>query len=268
MKCNGPLTLLFVPALLAASAPFSAAGYPVQYTKAVAEWNQPVKPFHIIGNIYYVGATEVSSFLITTPSGHILLDSGFAETVPMILKNIVELGFSAKDVKVLINSHAHYDHAGGLAELKRVTGARLALSAADADAISKGGKGDSQWGDTLAFEPATADRVLKDGDKVELGGVEMTARLTPGHTKGCTTWTTKVTEGGKQYDVVFVGSTTAPDYKLANNAEYPGIVQDYFATFALLKSLPCDVFLGPHGSFFGMKKKISLLASGSKTNPF
>ena len=132
MKCNGPLTLLFVPALLAASAPFSAAGYPVQYTKAVAEWNQPVKPFHIIGNIYYVGATEVSSFLITTPSGHILLDSGFAETVPMILKNIVELGFSAKDVKVLINSHAHYDHAGGLAELKRVTGARLALSGHDA----------------------------------------------------------------------------------------------------------------------------------------
>src|SRR6185369_3364280 len=194
-----------------------------QYTKATPEWNQPVRAFRIIDNIYYVGASEVSSFLITTPKGHILLDSGFAETVPLIADGIKRLGFKIEDVKILINSHAHYDHAGGLAQLKKLTGAQLMLSEGDAALVANGGKGDFQWGDTLTYEPARADRTLKDKDRVELGGVEMIARITPGHTKGCTTWIMKVTDGGRDYDVVLVGSTIVPGYRLVDNPKYPNI---------------------------------------------
>ena len=239
-----------------------------QYTKATPEWNQPVKPFRIIGNIYYVGASEVSSFLITTPNGHILLDSGFAETVPLIAAGIKQLGFKIEDVKVLINSHAHYDHAAGLAQLKRLTGAQLMLSEPEAALVANGGKGDFQWGDKFTYEPAMADRLLKDKDQVDLGGVTMIARLTPGHTRGCTTWLMKVTEGSKSYDVVFIGSTTAPEYVLVNNSKYPNIVSDYEYTFRLLRSLHCDVFLGPHGSFFHLKEKSGRLARGVSPNPF
>jgi len=239
-----------------------------QYTKATPEWNQPVKPFRIIGNIYYVGASEVSSFLITTPRGHILLDSGFAETVPLIVEGVKRLGFKIEDVKILINSHAHYDHAAGLAQLKRLTGAQLMLSEPDAALVANGGKDDFQWGDTLTYEPAKADRILQDNDRVELGGVTMIARLTPGHTKGCTTWLMKVSEGTRTYDVVFVGSTTAPGYKLVDNPRYPNIASDYEYTFRLLRSFPCDVFLGPHGSFFNLKEKAELLARSEKPNPF
>jgi len=173
-------------------------------------------------------------------------------------------------VKVLINSHAHYDHAGGLAQLKKLTGAKLMISEADAKLVSDGGRSDFQWGDNASFnfEPAVVDRLLHDKDKVELGGVTMTARLTPGHTKGCTTWTMKVRDGDRDLDVVFVGSTTIPGYKLLNNAAYPKIVEDYAYTFALLKRLKCDVFLAPHGSFFALDEKRPLLEKGAKTNPF
>ena len=242
-----------------------------QYTQlddTSKSWNQPIKPFRVIGNIYYVGAAEVSSFLITTPAGHILLDSGFAETVPQIKENVARLGFKLEDVKILINSHSHFDHAGGLALLKEMTGAQLAVSEPDGAQLANGGKDDFAWGDRFTFRPVKADRLLRDKEKVELGGVEMTARLTPGHTKGCTTWTTKVKENGRQYDVVIIGSASVPGYKLVNNPNYPKIVEDYEQTFRVLKSLSCDVFLAPHGSFFDMKEKLQRLESGAKTNPF
>jgi metallo-beta-lactamase class B len=233
-------------------------------------WNRPVKPFRVAGNIYYVGAEGVASYLITTSKGHILMDSGFAETVPRIQDSLNQLGFRIEDVKVLINSHAHFDHAGGFAQLKKLTGARLMISEADAKMISDGGRSDFQWRDnpSFHFEPAVVDRLLSDNDKVELGGVTMVARITPGHTRGCTTWTMKVREAGRDLDVVFVGSTTIPGYKLLNNTAYPNIVNDYAHTFALLKTLPCDIFLGPHGSFFGMNEKRLLLEKGAKSNPF
>ena len=231
-------------------------------------WNQPVKPFRIIGNIYYVGASDIASYLIVTPKGHILLDSGFLETVPQIQQNVVQLGFRLEDVKILINSHAHYDHAGGLALLKRLTGATLMTSEADAALLSAGGKGDPNFGDRFAFEPVKADRILRDGDKVELGGVTMVARLTPGHTKGNTTWTTTVKEDKQRYNVVFAGSTTTPGYKLVNNPSYPNIVEDYRRTFRVLKSLHCDVFLAPHGNFFELATKSKLIEQGKKPNPF
>lgn len=231
-------------------------------------WNRPVKAFKIIGNLYYVGASEVTSYLITTPRGHILLDSGFAETVPLIRTGIQQLGFKLEDVRLLINSHAHYDHAGGLAELKALTGAKLAATEADAAQLALGGKDDFRWGDTLAFPPVKADRILHDGDTVELGGIWLVAHLTPGHTKGSTTWTMEVKEGGKTYNVVFMGSTSAPGYKLVNNSKYTDIVADYQRSFRLLESLPCDIFLGPHGSFFALEEKMARLEQGAKTNPF
>lgn len=231
-------------------------------------WNRPVTPYRIIGNIYYVGASDITSFLIVTPKGHILLDGGLVETVPQIQLNIAQLGFRLKDVKILINSHAHYDHAGGLAPLKRLTGARLMATGPDAELLARGGKSDFHFGDRLSYAPIKTDRVLQDGDKVELGGVTMVANLTPGHTKGCTTWTMKVQEGSTSYDVVFVGSTTVPGYKLVNNPNYPTIVDDYELTFQRLKTLPCDVFLASHGAFFSMLEKSKQLAQGKRPNPF
>jgi metallo-beta-lactamase class B len=233
-------------------------------------WNRPVKPFRVVANIYYVGAEGVASYLITTPQGHILLDGGLPETVPHIQDSVKQLGFKLEDVKVLINSHAHFDHAGGLAQLKKLTGAKLMIGEGDAKVISDGGRSDFQWRDNtyFHFEPAEVDRLLRDKDKVELGGVTMIARITPGHTKGCTTWTMKVREAGRDLDVVFIGSTTIPGYKLLNNAGYPNIVEDYAYTFGLLKTLPCDVFLAPHGSFFDLDKKRLLMEKGAKTNPF
>ncbi len=231
-------------------------------------WNQPVKPFRVVGNICYVGASDLTSFLITTPKGHILLDGGFVETVPQIKENIKTLGFRLEDVKILINSHAHNDHAGGLAALKTLTKAKLYASRADAVLLASGGKGDPNFGDDFVFTPVQADKILRDGDTIKRGGVVLTALLTPGHTKGCTTWTMKVSDGGKSYNVVFVCSTSAPGYKLVDNAQYPNIVEDYERTFRLLKQLPCDVFLGSHGRFFGLQKKIALLAENPKQNPF
>lgn len=231
-------------------------------------WNRPVKPFRVAGNIYYVGVAGVTSFLITTPEGHILLDSGFAETVPRIEESMRQLGFKLKDVKVLINSHAHFDHAGGLARLKELTGAKLMIMEGDAEMIAQGGKGDFAWGDKFAFEPAKVDRVLHDRETVELGGVTMTARLTPGHTKGNTTWLTKVREDGRELDVVFVGSMSVPGYKLLEMPLYPNIVADYASSFAMLKSLKCDILLAPHGSFFDLDNKRLRQEKGAKPNPF
>ena len=230
------------------------------------KWNEPVKPFKIIGNLYYVGATEVSSYLITTPEGHIILDSGFAETVPQIKKNVEELGFHFEDVKIIITSHAHADHVGGVGLLKQMTGAQLAVSLADADLLARGGKNDPNFGDRFQFQAVLADRKLRDRDTVKLGDVTLTARLTPGHTKGCTTWTMKVKDGSKSRDVVIIGSPNVnPGYKFVGNTVYPRITEDYEQTFRVLKSLPVDYFLGAHGSYFDMETKYARFKAGAST---
>jgi len=171
-------------------------------------WNKPVPPFQIIGNLYYVGATEIGSFLITTRQGHILLDGGFVETAPQIERNIAQLGFKLEDVKILLNSHAHFDHAGGLAELKQKTGAKFIARARAAELLRSGGHGDFRFGDTLPFPPVQVDQIIGDGESIELGGQKLIALLTPGHTKGNTTWTTTISDGSKSYDVLFAGSPT------------------------------------------------------------
>jgi metallo-beta-lactamase class B len=227
-------------------------------------WNQPVEPFRIAGNLYYVGASDVTSYLIATPKGHIVLDGGFVETVPMILANIRKLGFDPADVKILLISHAHYDHAGGLAELKRVTGATLYATAGDLPQLARGGLDDPQFGNRFPFPPVLADRILRDKQKISLGGTTLVAHLTPGHTRGCTTWTMKA--GG--LDVAFVGSPSVPgEYRLTDNRRYPDAVSDYRRQFATLKSLNPDIFLASHGNFFDLEKKRAALGD-AKVNPF
>jgi len=232
-------------------------------------WNQPVEPFRIAGNLYYVGASDIASYLITTPEGHILLDGGFVETVPLIRESVKKLGFRIEDVKILLNSHAHYDHAAGLAELKSLTGARLHASEKDAPALARGGKGDPLFGDQFPFPSVKADRLLADGDTVTLGGTTLTARLTPGHTQGCTTWTMKVADGGRTLDAVFVCSTSVlPMSKLGAEPTYPGIAEDYARTFRTLRELPCDLFLAAHGGFYRLQEKAERLRKGEGPNPF
>jgi metallo-beta-lactamase class B len=242
-----------------------------QIKRSLQFMNRPFKPFRLIGSIHYVGASDVSSFLITTPAGHVLIDTGFEATVPMIRDHVRQLGFRFEDIKVLLNSHAHLDHAGGHAQLKRLTGALIVMSQADAALLSQGGRGDfvKVSDEVMAYEPARADRIIVDGEPVILGGVKLTAHLTPGHTKGCTTWTMVVEEEGKRYDVVFFGGTTIlPGVQLVNNPKYRGIVADFTRTFRTLKSLPCDVYLAPHGSMFHLSEKAGRFAVGETPNPF
>lgn len=256
--------LLFLVLLLARATLVQAQADPTSRS-----WNQPVEPYRIIGNLYYVGASDITSFLIATPEGHILLDSGFEETVPIIRGNLKKLGFKIGDVKILINSHAHYDHAGGLATLKELTGARLAASEKDAALLARGGKGDPQIGDKFPFKPVKADRILHDGDHVSLGDITMTAHLTPGHTPGCTTWTMKAEEGGASRNVVFLCSTSIlPGVEVTRNARYPEMAEDFAKTFRVLKSLPCDVFLAAHAGFYDGLGKAEKLRAGAKENPF
>jgi len=234
------------------------------------DWTTPHKPFRVIGNVYYVGSKDLASYLITTSQGDILINSNLTSSVPLIKKNVEALGFHFTDVKILLISHGHWDHAAGSAEIKRLTGAKYMVMDADVPVVESGGKTDFQYGaDAGSHFPATkVDRVLHDGDEVKLGGVVLVAHKTPGHTKGCTTWTMKVREDAKSYNVVFVGSPNVnTGYKLVGNAAYPEIARDYEATFQTLKSLPCDVFLGAHGGYFGMEAKFARMKPGG-VNPF
>jgi metallo-beta-lactamase class B len=236
-----------------------------QATPEWRSWNEPVEPFRIAGDLYYVGASDIAAYLITTPEGHIVIDGGFVETAPLIEANIARLGFKVTDVRILLNTHAHFDHSGGLAALKAATGAKLYASAADATLLESGGKGDFRFGDEGLFPAVAVDRRLADGEKVRLGGAELTAHLTPGHTRGATTWTFQA--GG--LDVVVVSSASILDYRFVGRESYPGIAADFEHTFATLKSLPVKIFLAPHGGFFDLAGKRELATRGmGMRNPF
>lgn len=239
-------------------------------TPASADWSEPFPAHRMIGDIYYVGSRGLASYLITTPAGHILINSNLETSVPLIRASIEKLGFRFTDVKILLISHAHFDHDAGSAEIKKLTGARYMVMDGDVSVVESGGQSDFQYGEevTLRYPAAKVDRVLHDGDEVKLGDIVLTAHKTAGHTRGCTTWSLRVSEAGKSYDVVIVGSPNVnPGYRLANNARYPAIAEDYARGFRVLKSLPCDVFLGAHGSYFEMEAKyVRLNPNGS--NPY
>jgi len=242
----------------------------VLFAQANSDWGVPFPPHRVIGNIYYVGTKGLASYLITTPEGSILINSSLETSVPLIRASIEKLGFRFQDVKILLISHAHFDHCAGSFLVKELTGANYMVMDRDVGEVEDGGKGDFQYGktpDTL-FKPVKVDRVLHDGDQVRLGDSVLTAHLTPGHTKGCTTWTMKARDGGKAYDVVIVGSPNVnAGYKLVNNALYPQIADDYARMFRVLKSLPCDVFLGAHGAYYDMEAKFPKMKPGG-ANPF
>ena len=234
-----------------------------------ADWTDPFPPHKVIGNVYYVGSRGLSTYLITTSQGHILINSSLESSVPLIRASVEKLGFKFQDVKILLISHAHWDHCAGSFLIKELTGAKYMVMDADVPEIEAGGKGNFQY--TAAnsmYKPTKVDRVLHDGDQVKLGDAVLTAHWTPGHTKGCTTWTWQVKDGGKTYNVVVVGSPNVnPGYKLVDNALYPQIAQDYEKMFRVLGALPCDVFLGAHGAYYDMEAKYARLKPGA-ANPF
>jgi metallo-beta-lactamase class B len=234
------------------------------------DWTNPFPPYRVIGNIYYVGSQGLAAYLITTPQGNILINSNLEKSVPAIRESVEKLGFKFSDTKILLISHAHWDHCSGSAAVKELTGAKYMVMDADVAEIEAGGKGNFQYGDnpTSRYQPTKVDRVLHDGDEVKLGGTVLVAHLTPGHTKGTTTWTMKVADGGKTYNVVIVGSPNVnAGYKLVNNALYPRIASDYERMFRVLHALPCDVFLGAHGNYYGMEAKYARMKEGG-LNPF
>ena len=235
----------------------------------MAAMKAPFAPFHIIGNIYYIGSAGLACYLITTPAGNILLDTGYPDMAPQIEGNIKTLGFKLEDTKILINSHAHIDHGGGMAEFKKDTGGTLVAMAEDAPYFESGGHNDVLFGDRNLFPPVHVDRVIHDRDTVTLGGTTLTAHLMPGHTPGNTTWTMVTEDKGKSYNVVFFGIVTPfPNTNLAGTPAYPNIGADWAKTMQVLPTLKCDVFLASNGSFYDMAKKHDALMQGADPNPF
>ena len=242
---------------------FAALGSAAQSKSYRADWNQPATPHQVIGPVYFVGTNALASFLITTRSGHILLDPGFEESVPLVKNSIRALGFKYEDIRILLNSQAHYDHAAGLALIKRETGAQLMAMADDAPLLESGGRGDFLFGDDYRFPPVTVDRRLRDGDAIELGGLRLVARHTPGHTKGAATFVTNAVDRGQAYQVVFATSTTVnPGTRLIDNPKYPNVVSDWERTYAILESLAPGVWVSAHTNVFDMTGKLARRKTG------
>jgi metallo-beta-lactamase class B len=250
---------LAVVAFAVMAAPLFALGSPA--------WTTPFPPFHIAGNLYYVGSKDLASYLIVTPKGLILINANLPSSPPQIEKSVAELGFHFRDIRILLISHAHYDHCGGAAQILKLTGAKYEVMAEDVPVVESGGRDDFQYArdNSMHFQPAHVDRVLHDGDTVSLGGTVLTAHLTAGHTKGTTTWTLEEPMDGRLMHVVIVGSPNVnPGYNLVGNKAYPQIASDYEHEFQVLRSLPCDIFLGAHGGYFGMVEKYARWKAGDK----
>lgn len=222
------------------------------------EWVRPIAPVRLIGNIYWVGTYDLSTYLIATPQGHILINTGLASTVADISKSVEQLGFKMSDVKILTATHGHYDHVAGMAELKRATAARLIVNERDRDLFETGGKTDFAFGNVpgALFEPVKVDGTFKDGETLSLGGTTLVAHLHAGHTKGATTFTTTVSENGKTYRVAIANmGSINPGVRLTGMPGYPDIGGDYARTFQAQKDLPVDVFLASHASQFRLHEK-------------
>jgi metallo-beta-lactamase class B len=248
--------IVFAAALLATrlvaqeSDPLVAA-YPADKCPSCAEWNLPQRPFRLHGNTYYVGTRGLSSLLITSREGHVLIDGGLPNSAPMILENIRMLGFAVSDVRLIVNSHAHYDHAGGLAALQRATGAHVAASPASAPVIRQGrvGSDDPQHGIALDMPAVSVDEILADGQTVRIGFLSLTAHFTSGHTPGGTTWSWRSCEAERCLQFVYADSQTPVSrdgFRFSNSDAYPTAVADFQRGFAILEQLPCDVLVTPH----------------------
>jgi metallo-beta-lactamase class B len=249
-----------------------AGGLPLDAQRAAVQpaWTEPVPPYRVMGNIYYVGTTDLSSFLVTSPEGHVLIDGGVAQNAPVVLAGIRSLGFDPRDVRIILTTQAHYDHVAAFAALKEATGAQVLASAPDAALLEAGGKGDYLFGPDYYFPPVKVDRIVKDGEVVRVGTTALTAHLTPGHTRGAMTWTMDVKDArGRTHPAVFLGSTSVnPGTVLVDNPVYPAIADDYRKAFAVEKALPCEVFLAAHASAFDGQKKAAAAAAGRMEEAF
>ncbi len=237
------------------------------FPQATIPGNSPFPAHKIAANLYYVGADDITSYLITTPAGHIVINAGYAETVPIIDAGIRKLGFNPRDVKILLNGQAHFDHVAGMAALQKLTGGQVYSSERDAPVLESGGIKDPRWGKEQTYPPVKVDHILRDGEKITLGGITLYTHLTPGHSMGCTTFTMTVDEGGRKLEVVFVGGTSInPGVHFVGQPTWPGIAEDFQTGFDVLKRLKCDIFLGAHGNYYGMNAKYEKLPGGG--NPF
>ena len=261
------ISAAIVLALIATTAGAQAQSLADLMREMRQRWVTPTEPFKIIDNIYYVGTAGLSSFLVTSPDGHVLLDTGLPDSAPLIKANIAKLGFKPGDIKYLLNSHAHFDHAGALAELKRDTGAQMVASAADKPLLEGGYYPGQENNSELKFPPVKVDRVIGQGDKITIGKVTMTANMTPGHSPGCTTWTTVAREKKWNHTVVFFCSASVAANRLVGNVTHPGIVDDYRKTFSAARGIIANVFLAPHPEMFKMKEKRTLIGKYD-VNPF
>ena len=254
LKFQRFLGVVFAAVLLLSVSPLPAQINP--------EWTTALRPFHIAGNLYYVGSRDLAAYLVTTPKGNILINANLATSPPQIKAAVEELGFKWADTRILLNSQAHYDHLAGGAEVVRETHARLMVMDGDAQLAEKGDVNDFGGPDLTPYAPVHVSRVLRGGDTVALGGTVLTAHRTAGHTRGCTTWTMVVHEGSHTWNVVIAGGFAAlSSYRLVDvpgrPASYPGILKDFEDGFALQRSLPCDIFLGAHGAYFNMLDKVA-----------
>ena len=232
-----------------------------------ASWNAPMDPFRIVDHVYYVGTAGLGSYLFETKDGLILLDGAVPEAAPAIEAHIGQLGFKLSDVKILLNTHAHFDHSGGLAQLKKDTGAKLYAMDGDVSALEGGFYLGSESDASAKAPPVKVDHVLHDGDLVSLGGVALKANLTPGHSRGCTSYSTTVHEASKAYELLVFCSATVAANRIKPPLQYPGIVEDYRKTFARVKTMHVDIFLAPHAEFFDLAGKRAKVKPGAP-NPF
>lgn len=214
-------------------------------------WRQPITPFKLADNTWYVGTQGLSALLVVGDAGAVLIDGGMPQAANMLLENIHEAGVGDGVLKWIVHSHAHADHAGPLAAVQRATGARVATNAESSALLARGGANDLHFGDKLLYPPVKTDRILLDGEVIDLGNIQLTAHFTPGHTPGSLSWTWTDTRVGQPVRIAYVDSLTAPTYDLTDNPRYPHIVEDYRATFAKVRALPCDVLLTPHPDFSG-----------------
>jgi metallo-beta-lactamase class B len=234
----------------------SLAASAILFAQDTSDWHREFPAFRIAGNLYYVGTADLAIYLINTPQGNIIINSNFKQDLPALKKSIESLGFKYSDTKIVLISHAHGDHDEGTGVIQRETGAKLEVMQQDVAEEQSSANG---------RPGAHVDKALHDGDTVELGGSKWTAHLTPGHTPGCTTWTSQIQEGGRTLNVVIVGSPNVnPGYYLVGNKKYPGIAEDYVKTFAVLRHMPCDIFLGAHGQYYDMKAKYEKFKAGDK----
>lgn len=249
-----------------------ATGAQAQTIKALLatvmqKWTAPFEPFQLIGNIYYVGTDGIAVYVIKTSQGLILMDTAMLQSTGMIKDNIAKLGLEVADIKVILNSHAHLDHTGGFAEIKKETGAQLIAGERDKPLLEGGYYPGDEKNEDLTFPAVKVDRTVKEGDKVTLGDTTLTAHATPGHSPGCTSWEMTVKDGDQRREVLFFCSGTVALNRLVGQPTYPGIVDDYRATYAKVKAMKIDVLLGPHPEVYGMQAKRAQMKDGAP-NPF